>query len=293
MGAHVPTVRSRRLRYELRRLREQASLTYDRVAEELGWSASKMYRIENDKVGVIVRDVRRMLNLYGVGEGEQREALLTLARDKGRDEGRDEGWWHRYGDVLPEWFQVYVSLESEADSLWNFESEVVPGLLQTEEYARAIMYVEPQPLSGDEIERAIAARMARQEALTRTEGPVSFWTVLNEAVPRRMVGGDKTMRAQLTHLIEMSRLPNVAVQVLPFSAGAHAGMRNAFTLMRFPESTDRQVVYVETQTGSLYLEKQHEVEEYTLRFDYLRAKALGVEETEESEEWLTQVAKLL
>lgn len=286
MGAHVPTVRSRRLRYELRRLRERASLTYDQVAEELGWSASKMYRIENDKVGVIVRDVRRMLNLYGVGAGEQREALLTLARDK----GRDEGWWHRYGDVLPEWFQVYVSLESEADSLREYESELVPGIVQTEEYARAIMHTLPNKGPGDEAERAIEARMARQEALTRNEQPVSLWAVLNEAVPRRLVGGEKVTGRQLAHLVEMAKLPNIAIQVLPFSAGAHAGMRNAFHLLRFPESTDRQVVYVETQTGSLYLERQDEIDRYTRMFDYLRAKALGVEE---SEEWLTQMSKLL
>lgn len=286
MGAHIPTVQSRRLRYELRRLREHAGLTYEQVAEALGWSGSKMYRIENDKVGIIVRDVRRMLDLYGVEDDEKREALITLARDK----GKDEGWWHRYGDVLPDWFQVYVSLEPEAESLWEYESELVPGIVQTEDYAHATIQVEPRALPGDEVQRMIAARMARQEALTRTNRPVEFWAVLNEAVLRRLVGGEKVMGRQLAHLVEMSRLPNVAVQVLPFSAGAHAGMRNAFHLLRFPESADRQVAYVETQTGSLYLEKQPEVEDYVQRFDYLRAKALGVEE---SGEWMTQMSKLL
>lgn len=286
MAGHVPTVRSRRLRFELRRLREQTDYTYEQVADALGWSGSKVYRIETDKVGVIPRDVNRMLDLYGVEKGERRDALIALSRDK----GHENGWWHRYGDVLPEWFQVYVSLESEAETLREYESELVPGLLQTEDYAQAILQTAPNTEPDDEIERTVAARLARQEALTRERNPVRFWAVLNEAVARRMVGGPKTMASQLLHLVEMSRLPNVAIQIMPFDVGAHAAMRSSFHILRFPESTDRHVVYVETQTGSLYMEDPADVERYILMYDYLRGKALGAEE---SAEWMRQVAKVL
>lgn len=286
MGEYVPTVRSRRLAFELRRLRDESGMTYAEVAEALGWSSSKIYRIEHDRNRVIPRDVRRLLNLYEVPEGERRDAIMTLA--SGKDNG--EGWWHRYGDVLPNWFQVYVSLESEAHMLQEYESELVPGLLQTEDYARAILTVDPVTETDEEIDRAVAARMARQDAVTREDSPVQLWVVLNEAVLRRQVGGAKVMQGQLEHLRHMSRRSNVAIQVVPFTAGTHPCMRNAFTLMTFSEMSDRRTVYVETQLSALYLEGRHEIELYAKRFDYLRAKAAGSEETLE---WLTQVKAMM
>ncbi|MDN3351478.1 helix-turn-helix transcriptional regulator [Actinomadura sp. DC4] len=261
----APTVKRRRLAAELRRYREAAELTLDEVAERLEWSNAKISRIENARVSVLPRDVKFLLGVYGI-DGEPREVLLTLAR-----EARQKGWWHSYGEAIPSWFEVYIGLEAEAVSIRRYESELVPGLLQTEEYATAIF--RGFLMKEDEIEKRVALRMARQERLTGDDAP-QLWIVLNESVIRRIVGGPATMHAQLDRLLDASHLPNVTMQVLPFAAGAHPAMDGAFVILSFPERTDSDVVYLEEQTGGLYLEKGHEIERHALAFDHLRAAAL-------------------
>lgn len=262
----APTVKRRRLASELRQHRERVGLTIEEVAERLEWSTAKVSRIENARVGVLPRDVKYLLNVYGV-EGEAREVLMVLAR-----EARQKGWWHSYGEAIPTWFEVYVGLEADAVAMDQYESEHVPGLLQTADYARAVF--EAFPITDEtEIENRVRLRMARTEYLTSEDAP-KFWAVLNEAVIRRQVGTPQVMREQLHHLGEMAKLPNVTLQVLPFEAGAHPAMSGSFTLLRFPEPADPKIVFMETQTGGLYLEKSHEVERYTLAFDHLRAAAL-------------------
>ncbi|MEV4675615.1 MULTISPECIES: helix-turn-helix domain-containing protein [Actinomadura] len=259
-------MKRRRLAAELRQQRERLGLTIEEVAERLEWSTAKVSRIENARVGVLPRDVKYLLNVYGV-EGEARDVLMALAR-----EARQKGWWHSYGEAIPTWFEVYVGLESDAVSMERYDAEHVPGLLQTAEYAHSVFTAFPIE-DETEIEKRVALRMARSEYLTADGGP-KFWAVLNEAVIRRQVGGAQTMQDQLHHLGEMAKLPNVTLQVLPFDAGAHPAMSGSFTLLRFPEPSDPKVVFMETQTGSLYLEKAHEINRYTLAFDHLRAAAL-------------------
>jgi transcriptional regulator with XRE-family HTH domain len=269
MGAHMRTVRSRRLAVELKHFREDAGLTGEQVAEEMGWSVAKVYRIEGDKVRILVRDVQRLLRLYEIG-GAQADAVLELAR-----QARGKDWWHQYSGAIPEWFQFYVGLEAAVSAMHGYDSEMVPGLLQTEGYIRAIMSTAPVR-EDDETERQIAVRMERQKRLTAPDAPV-LWVVLNEGVIRRAVGGAQVMRAQLRHLAEVSALGNVTVQVLGYDAGAHPAMHGSFTVMQFPDPVDPDVVYVEAKTGALYLEKRADVDRYSLVFDYLRAQALSPE----------------
>lgn len=267
MGAHMPTVGSRRLAIELKRFRDENALTGEQVAEQMGWSVAKVYRIEGDKVRVLVRDVLRLLRLYGVS-GAQHDAVVELAKL-----ARVKDWWQQYSGAIPEWFQFYVGLEAAASARRGYESELVPGLMQTEGYTRAIMSTAPAP-DTDEVERQITVRMERQKRLTAA-GPLTVWVVLNEAVIRRMVGGPQVMREQLAHLAELSALKNVTMQVLPYAAGAHPAMHGSFAIMEFPEPVDPDVVYLEAQTGALYLERTEDVRRYSLMFDYLRAQALG------------------
>jgi len=267
MGAHMRTARSRRLAVELKEFREAAGLNGDQVAEEMGWSVAKVYRMEGDKVRILPRDVTRLLRLYQV-TGEQAEAVLELSR-----QARVKGWWHQYSGAIPEWFQFYVGLEAATNVMHSYDAELVPGLLQSEDYARAIMATAPDP-GTEETDRQMAVRMERQKRLT-SESPLALWAVLNEAVIRRIVGGPAVTSAQLRHLVQMSELSNVTVQVLPFDAGAHPAMHGSFKVMRFPEEVDPDVVYLEAQTSALYLEGTEDVDRYSLMFDHLRAQALS------------------
>jgi len=200
---------------------------------------------------------------------------------------RVKGWWHQYSGAIPEWFQFHVGLEAEASALQGYESELAPGLLQTEGYTRAIMSTAPVPETGDEVDRQITVRMERQKRLTAADPP-DVWAVLNEAVIRRLVGGTKVMREQLCHLVELSALQNVTVQVLPYAAGAHPAMHGSFKIMKFPAPIDPDVVYLEAQTGALYLEKTEDVDRYSVMFDHLRAQALS---PEASRTLIAQLAK--
>jgi hypothetical protein len=267
-----PTVKRRRLAAELRRQREAARLTIDEVAERLEWSSAKISRIENARVGVLPRDVKFLLSTYGLtNQDDAWEPLLALAR-----ESRQRGWWQQYGEAVPDWFEVYVGLEAEAATIFAYDAEFVPGILQTEDYAWAVHQAQLIGATNGEIERLVKVRMARQEILRSTDAP-QLWLILNEAVIRRVVGSGTVMRDQLDRLIEASRMPSLTLQVIPFNAGAHAAMDGSFSLVGFPEPTDPQIVYIEYHTGALYLEKHQEVERYRLMFDHLRASAMPVD----------------
>ncbi len=267
-----PTVKRRRLAAELRRYRDQAGLTIEEVADRLEWSSAKISRIENARVSVLPRDVKFLLGVYGLTDQDDAwEPLLSLAR-----ESRSRGWWQQYGEAVPDWFEIYVGLEAEATTISAYDAEFIPGLLQTAEYTRAVHNAYLFTATDDEIEQRVQVRMARQTRLTNGDGP-EVWFVLNEAVIRRKVGGRATMHDQLTRLVAATELPNVTVQVIPFDAGAHPSMDGAFSILGFPQETDPNIVYIEYQTGALYLEKPDEVRRYRLIFDHLRAAALPVD----------------
>jgi transcriptional regulator with XRE-family HTH domain len=267
-----PTVRRRRLALELRRLREAARLTCEEVAERLECSASKISRVETGRVSVSPRDVRDMLEIYGIPE-EQRESLVQLARDS-----RQKGWWHAYSDTIQPQFATYLGLESAASEIRIYEVSLIPSLLQTEDYARTVIGVGMVNSAYEEIERRVELLMARQPALTRTDPP-KLWAVLDEAALRRRVGGGGLMRLQLEYLLELASLPNVAVQVIPFGGGAHPAMGRPFVILVFPERVDPDVVYLQDLTSALYVEDVDEVDRYNMFFNHLRATALSFDDS--------------
>ncbi len=267
-----PTVRRRRLALELRRLREAARLTCEEVADHLECSASKISRVETGRVSVSPRDVRDMLELYGVPPA-QRESLVQLARDS-----RQKGWWHAYSDTMQPQFVTYVGLESAAAEIRIYEVSLIPELLQTEDYARAVIRSGMMNSPAEDVERRVALRMARQPAITRDDPP-KVWAVLDEAALRRRVGGAGLMRLQLEHLLAQATLPNVAVQVIPFGGGAHPAMGRPFIILVFPERVDTDVVYLEDLTSALYLEDVADVDRYNVFFNHLRASALSFDDS--------------
>jgi transcriptional regulator with XRE-family HTH domain len=254
---------------ELRRLRESARVTIDHVADRLECSASKISRIETGQTGVTPRDVRDMLRIYSV-DPEYAETLMQIAR-----EARMKGWWQLYGDVLT---GAYVGLEAAADNVHAYEALVVPGLLQTEAYAWAMIHAARPDIDAAEVDKRVRVRVGRQSLLSQDD-PIDFWVVLDEAVLRRRVGGSSVMRRQLEHLAAMGELPNVTLQVLPFGAGAHAGMDGAFTLLRYNEPTTQDLVFAAHAAGGLFLEKEDELQRYAFIFDHLRANALRPDES--------------
>ncbi|GAA1306547.1 helix-turn-helix transcriptional regulator [Planotetraspora silvatica] len=238
------------------------------MASRLGVASSTVYRIETGHTRPQGRTIRDLLDLYQV-RGTERQALLELAREAGR-----RGWWHAFGDVLP---GPYVGLEAEAASVRNYEPLLIPGLLETESYARAVVGA---ALVKDpaEIERRITVRMERQRRLTMPDG-LDLWVVLDEAALRRPVGGPPVMAEQLRRLSEIAVQPNVTLQVLPFEAGAYLGMGSSLAILAFPDPEDSDVVFLENMGGELYLESQEEVRRYVQVFDHLRAAALGPEKS--------------
>jgi transcriptional regulator with XRE-family HTH domain len=272
---HSPTVRRRRLGMELRRLREASGLMIEDVAKHLECSMSRVSRIETGKSVARIRDVRDMLDLYAVGDVDQREQLLTLAK-----EAQQRGWWTEYEAVLSAGLDTYVGLEASAASIRSFQTHLVPGLLQTEEYARAVIRAGRPTESAENVDRMIALRSRRQAMLANSDY-LEMWAVLDEAVLRRPIGGTAVMRAQLTRLLEAGELPSVTIQVLPFARGAHAGVDGAFTIIGFPDPTDLDVVYVDCPAGNIFLEKEKDVRRHTTWFDHLRAAALPPDESAE------------
>jgi hypothetical protein len=268
-----PSARSRRLAAELLRLREISELSREQVAERLGWSVSKLWRVETARSRAHHGDVADILDVYEVA-GERREALTKLAR-----EARRRGWWHSYADVLADGFEVYVDLEADASAIRTYESQLVPGLLQTIDYAHAVLTAAWVAIEPQEIDRRVAVRIRRQELATARARPFQLWAILDEAVLRRVVGGRDVMHAQLSRLVEAARQTNITIQVLPFSVGAHIAMLGTFVLLSFPEPGDPEVVYLETDTSSLYLEEAQEIRRYGEIFDHLRATALSPKES--------------
>lgn len=264
-----PTVRRRRLGSELRRLRESQSLKLEEVAGRLGLAASTLSRIETGKASIRNAYLHSMLGLYGVTDPAQRQVLIDMARD-----GHRKGWWALWDGVLPTGFSIYVGLEAEAASLRVYEAQVVHGLLQTEEYARAVMTTVRRRQTREEIDRLVSLRMQRQEVLFRAD-PLDLWIILDEAVLRRMAGPAELMRTQLEYLYEASRWPNVTLQVLSFSSGLHPGLGGSFAIIEFPERFDPDAVYTEGVTGQAYIEERdREVRARCEAFDLLRATAL-------------------
>jgi transcriptional regulator with XRE-family HTH domain len=268
MTTPSPTVRRKRLTVELRRLREQAGLTCEDVGHRLECSGTRISRMETGRIGARPGDVRELLEIYGV-TGAEADSLVQLARD-----ARRKGWWHAYGRVLPPWFEAYVGLESDAARLHEFQPSVVPGLLQTEEYARAILRNAPHAGRGEDIDLRVALRMRRQAILDRP-APPQVQVVLGESVLWMQAGGPAVMRAQLLRLADLAARPGLTLQVLPLRSAAHAQPVGPFTMLEFADLADPTMVYLEHLTGSLLLEEEEEVQRYRAMFDHLRAGAVG------------------
>ena len=251
-----PTVLRILLGSQLRMLREVKGITREDAGYAIRASGSKISRMELGRVSFKERDVTDLLKLYGVDEDET-ATLVALAV-----QANSPGWWHKYGDVLPDWFQVYVGLEEAASLIRLYEVQFVPGLLQTADYARAVVRLGQPGAAPEEIERRISLRMGRQELLTKPGGP-RLWAIVDEAALRRPIGGKEVMRAQLEQLILATEEPQVTLQVMPFRSGGHAAEAGAFTIMRFPEPDLPDVVYLEQLTSALYLDKRDDVEKYT------------------------------
>ena len=264
-----PTVRSKRLRRELRRLREERGLTIEQVAAQAGneWNPSTLGRWENGDRRIRPADLRSLLDVYDI-QGQQREALITLAR-----EARQRGWWQAYGDVLPSEYSSYIGLETEALCVHTYQQQLIPALVQTGDYARAVIRAGRPDDTDAQIDRRVAVRLDRQSVLT-DDHPMSLWAVIDEAAIRRVVGGPDAMRNQLSHLAEVAERPGVQLQVLPFTSGAHAAMAASFIILSF-EAPDPDVAYVDTGTSGLFIENVLDVDAYRLMFDHLRASALA------------------
>ncbi|MEU9451773.1 helix-turn-helix transcriptional regulator [Streptomyces sp. NPDC048277] len=271
-----PAVRRRKLGAELRMLRTGAGLTSGEAARLVGWHQSKVSRIETGASGVKPADVRLLLDAYGVVEGQLRELLLVLAGSE--DTAGRHHWWHAYRGVLPPAYRDFISLESQASAMRTLETSVVPGLLQTPEYARAVTRVAADGLDDEALDALVEVRLARQDVL-RNEPPLELSAVLDEAVLRREVGGPGVMARQLKRLMEAAQLPQVRLQVLPFAAGAHVGITGPFVIFSFPSTSDLNVVVLDQLTSSLYLERKEDLQAYAEAFNTLQIHALSPEDS--------------
>ena len=268
-----PTVRRRRLGLILRGLREKAGLTGEDVGAAIERSGSWVSRVETGRVGLRGRDLNDLLEVYHVDDKAICDELLALAR-----EGKQRGWWSKYADTLSGPYATYIGFESEAAEILVYETLIVHGLLQTEEYARAMFGAAMLPHNtGDMVERKVKVRMERQELLTR-QNPLKLWAILDESVLRRQIGGTDVLRSQLKHLLEASTMPNVIIQIVPFEGGPHAGMIGSFSLVRFPSRDDPDIVYIEGVTGDIFAETE-DARSYQEVFDHLRAAALSPTES--------------
>lgn len=269
-----PTVRRMLLGVQLRRLREAKGLSRDQAGWHIRASESKISRMELGRVSFKERDVADLLTLYGIVDEDERSALLTLAR-----QANSPGWWHAYGDLLPTWFQSFPGLESAASVIRTYEVQLVPGLLQTADYARAVIQLRHDRTDDSEIDRRVQLRLTRQDVLNRRPHPPRLWAVVDEAVLRRAIGGPRVMRAQIQHLIDVCERPNVQLQIVPFEVGGHAGAGGAFTILRFPDPNLPDVVYIEQLASALYLDKRDDVDNYAAVMERLCVQALPPNET--------------
>jgi transcriptional regulator with XRE-family HTH domain len=257
-----PTVRRMILGTQLRRLRERAGLSRTEAGDSIRASDSKISRLELGRVGFKERDVTDLLTLYGVNDAEEREQLLRLAKQTNLP-----GWWHGYSDLMPKWFEDFVGLEEAANRIRTYELQFVPGLLQTEDYARALASHGDPKMVTDAVERRVALRMRRQKLLVGPESP-RLWAVIDESVLHRPLGGAKVLKAQIDQLLELTALSHIALQVVPYSvSGYHA--EGAFTLLSFAEPEVPNIAYIEHLSGALYLEKLDEIETYSRALDQL------------------------
>ena len=270
-----PAVRRRKLGAELRALRTGAGLTSGQAARLVGWHQSKVSRIETGSSGVKPADVRLLLDAYAVEDSELRDLLLVLA---GADEVGRHHWWHAYRGVLPATYRDFISLESQASVMRTLETAVVPGLLQTPEYARAVTRAAVDGLEDAKLDALVEVRLARQDVL-RSNPPLELSAVLDEAVLRREVGGPDVMARQLRRLVEAAHLPQVRLQVLPFAAGAHIGITGPFVIFSFPNTSDLDVVVLDQLTSSLYLERKEDLQAYSEAFNTLQIHALSPEDS--------------
>jgi transcriptional regulator with XRE-family HTH domain len=269
-GGGGPTVQRMLVGAKLRRLRTDLGLSRDQAADHIRASEWKIHRLENGQVSFKERDLLDLLHLYAVDDPQEIADTLALAR-----EANHPGWWQHYGDVLPAWFRAYVDLESAASLIRTYEGQYIPGLLQTDDYLRAVVHgahLTTTTDPGDEVGRRVRLRMARQLLLTRPQPP-RLWAVIDEAALRRPVGGREVMRGQLERLIDATKLANITLQLLPFSTGAHPAMAGAFSILRFGDQELPDVVYLEHLTGASYLEKRDEVERYLDIMEFLCLQA--------------------
>ncbi|MEV0199275.1 helix-turn-helix transcriptional regulator [Nonomuraea sp. NPDC050691] len=262
-----PTVLRILLGTQLRRLRTEKGISRDDAGYAIRASHAKISRLELGQVSFKERDVADLLTLYGVTDETERAPLLGLAR-----QANAPGWWHKYGDLLPSWFEVYIGLEGAASVIRTYENQFVPGLLQAPGYARAVIRLAHEAAPEQEIERRVRLRTTRQRRL-EGEGALTLWAVIDEAVVRRTLGGPEVMRQQVDHLLEMTGLRNVTVQVMPFDRGGHAAAGGPFSILRFPERDLPDVVYMEQLTSALYLDKPAESENYMRVMDRLSIQA--------------------
>ncbi|GAA1645757.1 helix-turn-helix transcriptional regulator [Nonomuraea sp. NPDC048882] len=258
---------------QLRKLREAKNVTREEAGHLIRGSESKISRMELGRVGFKERDVADLLTLYGVVDDQARSAVLDLVTT-----ANEPGWWHRFNDVLPTWFQAYVGLEEAAARIRTYEVQFVPGLLQTKEYARAVVTAGSAGIAAEEIARRVDLRLERQRMLDRPDGPI-FWAVIDEAALRRPIGGAEVMRAQLEHLIDLMRQPSITIQIMPFSFGGHSAEGGAFSILRFPDNDLPDVVYVEQLASALYLDKREDVDRYTEVMERLCAVSTTPDET--------------
>ncbi|GIH14614.1 transcriptional regulator [Rugosimonospora africana] len=282
-----PTMLRRQLGAELRRIRDRAQRTVASVADQVGWSESKLSRIETANTGVRNADLDRLLTAYGVDDAE-RTRLRALAA-----QSRQRAWWEAYGDALPDAYETFIGFEAEATSIRTYEAQVVPGLLQTAEYASAVMHAFVPSDRSEVIEQRVAVRMARQAVLTR-QPPPQLWAILDEDVLRRPVGGPDVLRRQLLRLIQASEQSMVTIQILPFSVGAHPGLAGSFMVLEFAGSgagsgagtsagvSDQPLVYSEGLTGGVFRSKPDDLRSYLDSFEALRAAAMTPVESMEA-----------
>jgi transcriptional regulator with XRE-family HTH domain len=258
---------------QLRRLREAAGMSAEKAGYEIRASRSKMSRMETGRVGFKLRDIEDLLTLYDVLDEKERAKVIALA-----SRSREPEWWTRYNDILPDWFEAYLGLESAAEAIRSFETQFVPGLFQTEDYARAVTRLGHQTAPDGEIEHRVRLRLARQDLLSRPRSP-RIWAIMDEAVLRRPIGGAAVMRAQLFRLAEAARLPGVRLQVVPFAWGGHAAASGSFSVLRFEERDLPDVVYMEQLTSAVYLDQRPDVEHYLEVVDQLCGEALTPADT--------------
>lgn len=269
-----PTLRRKRLAARLTQLREASSMSAADVAAECEWTAAKMTWIEKNRgKRPSVNDVRLLCKVYGTDEAT-REYLVQLARD-----GRKKGWWDAYNETLPNPYENLVGLEAEAETVLNFELGMIPGLLQTEDYARAMIQAGPAEIDAAEVESRVEVRMTRQKALYQ-DPPLRLVAIMDEAALRRKVGGSAVMQAQMRHLLDVAEdRPRVTIQVIPFDSGAHPSMTGGYVILQFPELDDPDAVYVENAAGGLWLEKATEVADHHVAFQHLLGTAASARDT--------------